>query len=88
MLDFFLNQLQFERFFMEVFNDFGEMFKKTTGRSVFNGIAQTRVQHRDSYGNNEEVYIRLSTENPKKDVTCTSKSGHSPPVNDTILHFH
>ena len=21
-------------------------------------------------------------------VTCTSKSGHSPPANDTILHFH
>ena len=24
----------------------------------------------------------------RENLTCTSKSGHLPPVNDTILHFH
>ena len=62
---------------MNRYNNFGEMFEKTTGRSVFNGIAQTTVKWEDSMGNDHgPFYFRFSTNDPTENVLVAwSKDG-------------
>lgn len=63
---------------MKCYNSFGEMFRAQGGdRSVFNGIAQTKVSWEDSVGNESDpVYFRFSTNDPKSNVTVAwSKDG-------------
>lgn len=44
------------------------------------GIAQTKIPYSDAFGNDEEAYIRLSTEDPTKDVALSWKKSGSLPL--------
>ena len=56
---------------MKCYNSFGEMFNAQSGgdRSVFNGIAQTKIEWEDpATGTDKHVFVRLSTNVPSKDI--------------------